>query len=247
MITIVSRENLFDRQAAWRVVAQIVAKPTSVVGLSTGRTTANMHRLIAHIHQEYGFDASQATFFGLDEVTGVDRSYSGACYTMLRRELLDDMAIEESQFLMLPTHADDFSQACCAFTSEIERRGGIDLLVLGLGENGHLGFNQPGSPFESTAWHTVMDPELEQRIQRETATPANKPLGGVTLGLRDIMHARPLLLVAKGKRKASIVREMLLGSVTPQVPASILQLHPSIEFLFDAEAASLLPPSFHIS
>ena len=126
------------------------------------------------------------------------------------------------------------------FVEKLQQRGGIDLLVLGLGENGHLGFNQPGTPFESTAWVTEMNAELEERIRCETATPADKWLGGVTLGIRDIMQARRIVLVAKGKNKADIVQSMLLGPVTTDVPASILQLHPCCEFLLDADASSKL-------
>jgi len=104
-------------------------------------------------------------------------------------------------------------------------------LILGLGENGHLGFNQPGSPLGGETWVTQMNTELEERIRRETNTPPEKELGGATLGIRNIMQARKIVLVAKGANKADIVRKMLEGPVTPEVPASVLQLHPNCEFL----------------
>ena len=110
--------------------------------------------------------------------------------------------------------------------------------MLGLGENGHLGFNQPGSPLGGEAWVTRMNVELEERIRRETNTPPDVPLGGATLGLKDIMQARRIVLVAKGRNKTEIVHRMLQGPVTPDVPASILQLHPDCEFLLDAEASA---------
>ena len=239
-VTILPDEQSLDRAAASRIVAQITTKPDSVVGLSTGRTTGNMHRLVAEQWRVERFDVRCATFFGVDEVVGVPREYSGACYTMLRTEILDAMGIDDDHFLMLPTESDDFPAACRRFTEELAQRGGIDLLILGLGENGHLGFNQPGTPFESRAWVTKMNVELEERIRRETATPADKWLGGVTLGLRDIMHAHRIVLVAKGRNKADIVPRMLREPITPDVPASVLQLHPCCEFLLDAEAAANL-------
>lgn len=239
-ITILPNEHSFDEAAANRIVEQIKMKPDSVIGLSTGRTTGNMHRRVAQIWQQTGFDASRTTFFGLDEVVGVPREYAGACYTMLRTEMLDAMDVDEDHFLMLPTESEDYATACRHFTEELEQHGGIDLLILGLGENGHLGFNQPGTPFRTTAWVTGMNVELEERIRRETATPADKWLGGVTLGIRDIMHARRIVLVAKGKNKADIVRSMLYGPITTDVPASILQLHPCCEFLLDADASDKL-------
>ncbi len=237
-ITIANSEREFDCTAAWRVIGQMLARPASVIGLSTGRTTGNMHRLIAEIHKQYPFPVGKTTFFGLDEVTGVSRYYSGACYTMLKTELIDALGVDDGHFLMLPTQCDDFSRACADFRQEIARRGGIDLLMLGLGENGHLGFNQPGSPLGGEAWVTRMNVELEERIRRETNTPPDVPLGGATLGLKDIMQARRIVLVAKGRNKTEIVHRMLQGSVTPDVPASILQLHSDCEFLLDAEASA---------
>lgn len=243
MITIATDEKAFDRTAAWRVIGAILNKPESVIGLSTGRTTRNLHRLIGEIYSGYPFDVSSVTFFGLDEVTNVPREYAGACYTMLRTELLDTLGVKEENFLMLPTVSDDFGKACRDFRQEIENRGGIDLLVLGLGENGHLGFNQPQSPFGGEAAVARMNAELEARIRRETDTPAGRELGGVTLGIKNIMRARKIMLVAKGAHKAAVVKAMLEGPVTTAVPASVLQLHPACEFLLDSTAASRLSGS----
>jgi glucosamine-6-phosphate deaminase len=239
-ITIAPDEATFDRAAAQRVVYEIVANPSAVVGLSTGRTTAGMHAIISKTHSATPFDVSQATIFGVDEVTGVDRDYAGACYTMLRTEIVDPLGIAPENFIMPPTRSDDWDGECRAFEEALALRGGVDLQVLGLGVNGHLGFNQPGAPFDAGARLAEMDGELEARIRRETSTPPDEPLGGITLGLGSIMRSRKILLVAKGASKAEIVRQMLRGPVTPDVPASILQLHPDCEFLLDSAAASLL-------
>lgn len=142
--------------------------------------------------------------------------------------------------MRLPTISDDFEKECTCFMKELERRGGIDLLILGLGENGHLGFNQPGTSFGSTARVTEMNAELEERIRRETKTPPEVWLGGVTLGLKDIMQAKKIILVAKGNGKAESVRKMIEGPLTEEHPASILRLHPDCEYLLDKAAASKL-------
>ena len=239
-ITITHSEREFDCTAAWRIIAMILEKPESVIGLSTGRTTRNLHRLVGEIHTNYPFDTGRTTFFGLDEVTNVPRDYFGACYTMLKTELMNALGITDENFLMLPTECDNFEKACSDFQQEIARRGGIDLLILGLGENGHLGFNQPGSPFGRETWVTRMNTELEERIRRETDTLPEKELGGATLGIKNIMQARRIVLVAKGSNKADIVKQMLKGPVTEDVPASILQLHPNCEFLLDEKAAAKL-------
>ena len=224
-----------------RILADAVKGcPKAVLGLSTGHTTGSIHKLFCRLVMEEGINVSQVTFFGVDEVSGVSRFYPGACYSMLRSEVMDPLGVREENFLMLPTESEDFDASCRAFTAELERRGGVDLLFLGLGGNGHLGFNQPGTPFSSTAWHSVMYPELEERIRRETGTPADKPLGGVTLGLKDIMQCRRVVLAAKGAAKAEIVGKVINGPVCEAVPASVLQLHPDCRVLLDTEAAQLI-------
>lgn len=237
-ITIVKNEKIFDQEAASRIVNQICDKPSSVIGLSTGRTTGNIHRLVCKLHSEINFNVANVTFFGLDEVTNVPREYAGACYTMLRTEIIDGLGIDDDHFLMLPTCSDDFERECLNFRNELNRRGGIDLLILGLGENGHLGFNQPGSPLNGVATTSLMDECLEKRIRKETATPEGIHLGGVTLGLRDIMHAHRIVLVAKGENKCKEVKRMLTGPIDSDCPASVLQLHPNCEFLLDELAAA---------
>ena len=205
-ITIAKSEKEFDCIAAWQIIGEILNKPEAVIGLSTGRTTGNLHRMVGEIYSCYPFNTSAVTFFGLDEVVNVPREYAGACYTMLKTEIIDALGIKDENFLMLPTVSDDFGKACRAFQEEIAKRGGIDLLILGLGENGHLGFNQPHSPLGGDAWVTKMNPELEERIRRETHTPPEKELGGVTLGIKNIMQARRIVLVAKGSNKAEAVK-----------------------------------------
>lgn len=238
MVTIVNTEQEFDAIAASRVIDCIVAEPKSVIGLSTGRTTGNMHRIIAERQRKEGIDVSETTFFGVDEITDVPQDYYGACYAMLKTELIEDMKIKDSNFLMLPVSSDDFDKSCKDFVDELNRRGGIDLLILGLGENGHLGFNQPYSPFEKEAWVTDMNPELLDRVRREVGEGGDYK--GITLGLKMIMKARRIILVAKGANKAIAVKCMLTGDISTEFPASILQMHPNCEFLLDKDAAVLV-------
>jgi glucosamine-6-phosphate deaminase len=239
-ITIVKNETEFDSLAAWRIIGEILSNPKAVIGLSTGKTTKNIHLNINRIYQQNHFDVSNITVFGVDEVTNVPREYAGTCYTMLKTEITDALGIPERNFIMPPTCSDDFDKEAVLFQQVLEERGGIDLQVLGLGANGHLGFNQPGTPFENNAWHSGMDEELEKRIRKETAIPPKIRLGGLTLGIKNIMHARKIILAAKGEGKAEIVQKMLQGPVTTDIPASILQLHPNCEFILDTESAKLL-------
>ncbi|MDR1258451.1 MAG: 6-phosphogluconolactonase [Tannerellaceae bacterium] len=239
-ITIAGNESEFDRIAAWRIIGEMLANPHAVIGLSTGQTTKNMHAVVAHIFSLYPFDVTHITLFNVDELTNLPRSYRGSCYTMIKDQIAGPLGIGDENFIMPPTLSDDFERESAIFQKALEDRGGIDLQMLGLGANGHIGINQPGTPFESQTWVSPMDPDFEKRVREETRTPPEHPLGGLTLGIKNIMRARKIVLVAKGAHKAEIVKKMLEGPVTTDIPASALQLHPNCEFLLDAEAAALL-------
>lgn len=239
-ITITFSEHEFDTTAAWRIIAQMLVKPDAVIGLSTGQTTREMHEIVARIHSQYPFDVSRITLFNVDELTNLPREYSGSCYTMILNQLAGPLGIPEENFIMPPTMSDDFEAECRLFENRLAERGGADLQMLGIGTNGHIGINQPGTPFESGTWVSPMDPEFEARVRRETNVPAETILGGLTRGIKNIMHTRKIVLIAKGARKAEIIEKALLGPVTTAVPASVLQLHPDCEVLLDAAAASCL-------
>ena len=139
---------------------------------------------------------------------------------------------------MPPTLSDDFAAECRLFEQRLAERGGADLQMLGIGANGHIGINQPGTPFESETWVSPMDPDFEARVRRETQVPPEIVLGGLTRGIKNIMRTRKLILIAKGAHKAEIIEQAICGPVTTDIPASIVQLHPNCEILLDAEAAS---------
>lgn len=236
-ITIAKDEREFDILAAWRIIGQIMKKPDSVIGLSTGQTTKNMHAIVSDIYRQYPFDTSRVTLFNVDELTNLPRSYAGCCYTMIREQIADPLQIPDARFIMPQTISEDFETECRQFQQRLEECGGIDLQMLGLGYNGHIGINQPGTPFGSETWVSPMDPVFEARVRQETGVGPDHELGGLTLGVRTIMHSRKIVLVAKGSHKAEMVRQMLKGPVTEDIPASVLQLHPNCEFLLDADAA----------
>lgn len=237
-ITVAPDEAAFDRMAAWRIIAMMLSKEAPVIGLSTGETTKGMHHCVSDVFRTCPFDVSHVTIFNVDELTNLGRDYPGSCYAMIKNQLIDNLGIPQKNFIMPPTISDDFEAECTAFEAELERRGGVDLQMLGIGKNGHIGINQPGTPFESETRVSPMDEEFEARVRRETGVPADHELGGLTRGIRNIMHTRKIVLVAKGANKAEIVEKALFGPVTTALPASVLQLHPNCEFLLDTGAAS---------
>jgi glucosamine-6-phosphate deaminase len=237
-ITITKDEREFDRVAAWRIIGQLLKKPDSVIGLSTGQTTIGMHGVVSEIHASYPFDVSRVSWFNVDELTNLPRSYAGSCYTMIYTQLVGPLGVPEENFIMPPTLSDDFGAEALLFEQRLAERGGADLQMLGIGLNGHIGINQPGTPFESDTWVSPMDPDFEARVRRETKVPDDLVLGGLTRGIKNIMQTRRIVLVAKGAHKAEIIEKAILGPVTTEIPASVVQLHPDCEVLLDAAAAA---------
>jgi len=239
-ITITKNEQEFDTTAAWRIISQMLQKPNAVIGLSTGQTTMGMHALVSEIYAKYPFDVSNITLFNVDELTNLPREYAGSCYTMILNQIAGPLGIPEENFIMPPTQSADFEAESLLFEKRLAARGGADLQMLGLGSNGHIGINQPGTPFESETWVSPMDPDFEARVRRETQVPAGTELGGLTRGVKNIMHTRKLILIAKGVHKAEIVKQAILGPITTDIPASVVQLHANCEILLDADAGSLI-------
>jgi len=237
-ITIAKNEQEFDTIAAWRIIAQMLEKPNAVIGLSTGQTTINMHAIVSAIHAQYPFDVSNITLFNVDELTNLPREYAGSCYTMILNQLAGPLGIPDDNFIMPPTMSDDFAREAKLFEQRLAERGGADLQMLGIGTNGHIGINQPGTPFESETWVSPMDPDFEARVRRETQVPPETVLGGLTRGIKNIMYTRKLILIAKGTHKADIIEQAILGPVTTDIPASIVQMHPNCEILLDAAAGA---------
>jgi glucosamine-6-phosphate deaminase len=235
-ITITKDEQEFNITAAWRIIAQMLEKPNAVIGLSTGQTTIDMHAIVSEIHAKYPFDVSRITLFNVDELTNLPQEYAGSCYTMILNQIAGPLGIPEENFIMPPTLSDDFVREADLFEQRLAERGGADLQMLGIGSNGHIGINQPGTPFESTTWVSPMDPDFEARVRRETQVPADIELGGLTRGIKNIMHTRKLILIAKGAHKAEIIEKAILGPVTTDIPASVVQLHPNCEILLDRAA-----------
>jgi glucosamine-6-phosphate deaminase len=239
-ITITRSEIEFYNAVAWRIIAQILKKPDSLIGLATGRTIEGVYAVMREIYHQHPFDTSRVTVFGLDEITNLPREYPGSCYFRILNQVVQPLGIAEQNFLMPPSLSDDFEADARRYEEQIAARGKVDLQILGIGENGHIGFNQPGTPFESRAWHSKMDSALEARVRRESQTPDNVYLGGLTLGIQNIMHSRKIILAANGAHKAKIIAAALKGPVTTVVPASVLQLHPDCEAILDPAAAAKL-------
>lgn len=237
-ITIAKNEQDFDVAGAWRIVAQILNKQDAVIGLATGQTTIGMHKTATDIYRQFPFSTSEVTFFGVDEIVMVPAEYPGTCTNRLLEQIIVPLEVPPENFIMPATLCDDYERECEDFERRVRERGRIDLQILGIGMDGHIGMNLPGTPFEQGTWVTDLSGELAERIRANNNLPSSAPLAGITLGMKTMMNISKVVLAAKGKHKADIIKKALFGPITPNVPASMLRLHPNCEVLLDADAAS---------
>jgi glucosamine-6-phosphate deaminase len=227
----------FDEMAALEIAAQLALKPTSVIGTVTGNTVVGVHASLVRRHRAELADFTQATLFQIDEYVGVAADSPRSCRGRIESQLsrLVNMRPDHVFFPSAATVA-QAEAACRAYEDAIQAQGGIDLQVVGIGANGHVGFNEPGSPFGARTRLVSISPGNAHAIASKDPVPTH----GITMGIRTIMNARHVLLLAKGGDKAAIMQTALLGPVTEDVPASVLQLHPKLTVLLDEPAAAVL-------
>jgi glucosamine-6-phosphate deaminase len=232
------------RLLADRVAAALASNPRLVLGLPTGRTPVGFYAELSARVARGLVDVSQATTFNLDEFVGIPASHPGSFRTFMETHLFSRVSLSPERIHFLDGLAADTAGECARYEREIAAAGGIDLQILGLGTNGHIGFNEPG-PELIARTHRVT---LELETKKDNAglfggDPARVPSEALSMGIATILQARSILLVARGEGKASIVAKVLNGPVTPEIPGSFLQVHPDTEVILDESAASGLRAS----
>lgn len=240
-ITVFQDARTVARELATHVADALEQKPALVLGLPTGRTPLLFYEELVALARAGHVDFARATTFNVDEFVGIPASHSGSYRTFMQRHLFDHIDIDPSRINFLDGTARDAVQECCRYEQAIDDAGGIDLLLLGIGTNGHIGFNEPG-PDLSARTHRVT---LKQETRRSNAAlfggdPEAVPAEALSMGMGTILDARSVVLLATGERKAACVEELVSGPITTHLPASFLQLHPDVEILLDAAAAARL-------
>lgn len=228
----------FDRTAAQMVMRQILARPTSTLCLATGGTTAGIFSWMVQLHKNLQVDCTRIQCTNMDEYVGVTKDDPASCYFRIVRDLYGPLGLREEQFYVPLATAQSAQEECRRFAQQLNEYGGIDFMLLSVGENGHIAFNEPGSPFGEHIRTVCLTPSTIRAKADLFGGELNVPRQGLTLGIADVMAARRILLVAKGPHKAEIIRRALAGPVTEQVPASVLQLHPALDVLLDEQAAN---------
>lgn len=229
-----------SRKAANIVSAQIIMKPNAVLGLATGGTMEGIYDQLVEWYGKGDLDFSEVTTVNLDEYRDLAGDHPQSYMTYMRVHLFDRVNMDPAR-IHIPDGADpDEAKVCREYEESIRRLGGIDLQLLGIGTDGHIGFNEPGGAFEMETHSVELTDSTIDANARFFACRDDVPRRAYTMGIKSIMQAHKVLLAASGKNKAEILRRAFLGPVTPEVPASILQMHPDMTLVGDEEALSLL-------
>lgn len=248
MLVIIKDDYAAVSREAGRLVAnRLRKKPSLVLGLATGGTPLGLYRELIRMHGEDGVDFSKTTTFNLDEYLGLPPDHPQSYHRFMRENLFRHVNIPD-RFIHVPDGmALDVEEHCHWYEDEIVRAGGLDLQVLGIGANGHLAFNEPGSSLGSRTRVKTLTQKTREDNARFFGALQEVPRYAITMGIGTIMEARELLLLASGERKAEAVRAAVEGPVTAMVPASIVQMHPRAFLVVDRAAAAGLQGEYAAS
>lgn len=226
------------RAAGDRVASLARAKPNAALGLPTGETPVGVYRELARRVRQAGLDLSRLTIFVLDEYLDVGRGDPRCLADWLDRELIGPGGIDPGQVHAFDGLSAEPTRTCAEFEASIMHAGGIDLQLLGLGPNGHVGFNEPGAPPDSRCRVVRLSAESIASNARYWGGPERVPHYGLTMGIATLMETREIILLVSGAGKAGIFREAVEGPTTSSVPASLLRDHPNFTVLADEAAAA---------
>jgi glucosamine-6-phosphate deaminase len=238
-IVVVNNFDSMSEEVAKMVSAQIRSKPGSVLGLATGSSPMGVYKLLEEYYRR-GVDFSQVTTFNLDEYVGLSAEHPQSYRHYMEEHLFSKVNIGRDNSHVPNGMAADLEEECRRYEELIRRSGGIDLQLLGIGSNAHIGFNEPGTAFGSTTQVVDLAESTISDNARFFASLDEVPTQAISMGIKSIMHAKSIVLMANGGSKADAIFAAVRGPVTPEVPASVLQLHPSVTFVVDQAAGSRL-------
>lgn len=230
-----------SRKAANIISAQMILKDDSVLGLATGSTPIGTYDQLVDWYKKGDLDFSQVSSVNLDEYRGLSHTDPQSYYYFMHEHLFKHVNIREEATFVPDGTNPDAEAACAAHEEIIKKLGGIDLQLLGLGNNGHIGFNEPSEAFEKETHCVDLTESTIQANSRFFDSIDQVPTQAYTMGIKSIMMAKKILIVANGEGKADIVARAFWGPVTPDVPASILQMHPNVTVVCDEAALSKAP------
>ncbi len=227
-----------SRQAANIISAQVIMKPDSILGLATGSTPIGIYRQLIEWYRKGDLDFSEAVTVNLDEYKGLPPTNEQSYAYFMRQHFFDHINISPENTHIPDGMEEDSEKACRDYSNMLHRLGSVDLQLLGLGHNGHIGFNEPEDAFEKDVHCVDLSESTIQANARFFAGIGEVPTQAYTMGIKTILHAKKIVIAVSGADKAHIVKTAFFGPVTPHVPASILQMHKDVIVVADEDALS---------
>ncbi|MBB6214373.1 glucosamine-6-phosphate deaminase [Anaerosolibacter carboniphilus] len=232
--------NELSKKAASILAGQILLKSNSVLGLATGSTPIGTYQELVRMYREGIIDFEEIVTFNLDEYYSLPRSNEQSYYYFMNEHLFQHINIRNENVHIPNGITRDIESECKRYEEEIKKTGGIDFQLLGIGRNGHIGFNEPDVKFEAVTHLVTLDQDTIDANARFFDDPKDVPHKAISMGIKTIMHSKKIMLLASGSEKAKTIYGMIHGNITPELPASILQLHPEATVILDEAAAELL-------
>jgi glucosamine-6-phosphate deaminase len=239
-IIVVDNYEEMSKRAAKIIASQVILNPDSVLGLATGDTPLGMYKELVKLYNNKEVDFSQVRTFNLDEYYGLNRDNPQSYYSYMINNLFNHINISRENINVPTGMAKDINTVCIEYENKIKEVGGIDMQVLGIGGNGHIGFNEPGINFEAETHLVNLDEQTIKANSRFFDSIEEVPVKAISMGIKTIMNSKKIILLASGISKAEVIEKAVKGKINPNVPASILQLHNDVIIILDKEAASYL-------
>ena len=229
-----------SRKVANILSAHVILKPNSVLGLATGSTVIGTYKQLIDWYRKDDLDFDMVSTVNLDEYVGLDSTHEQSYRYYMNHNFFNHINICMSQTYLPDGKAKDIVSECQSYEYKIKSLGGVDVQLLGLGHNGHIGFNEPDKAFEQTTHCVTLEENTRTANARFFSNIDEVPTHAITMGIKTIMQAKQIVLAVSGADKAEILKKVLTGPVTPGIPGSILQMHPDVIVVADEAALSQL-------
>ncbi|RDU37674.1 glucosamine-6-phosphate deaminase [Neobacillus piezotolerans] len=229
-----------SKTAGEMIAEKVRANPEIVLGLATGGTPVGTYQYLIEDHRKKGTSYSRVSSVNLDEYIGLPKTDPNSYYSFMKTNLFDHLDINPEQTFIPDGSAADLEEECANYERKIAALGGVDLQLLGIGRNGHIAFNEPGTPFESRTHVISLAEDTIKDNARFFSSPEEVPTKAITMGIATILESKEIILLATGKSKAEALYSLVKGEVTEDFPASILQRHGNVTIIADEDALSLI-------
>ena len=229
-----------SKKAAQMILSQVTLKPNSVLGLATGSTPIGMYENLVKFNKKGDIDFSEVRTFNLDEYYNLPKNNDQSYHYFMHKNLFDHININPANVHIPNGMTDDVNAECKRYDELIKEADGVDIQVLGIGNNAHIGFNEPTVSFEKGTHLVELEESTIEANSRFFDNIGDVPKKAITMGVGSIFKSRKIMLIATGENKAAAIYNTVYGKVAPEVPASILQFHSDIVLILDKEAAKLL-------